>query len=62
MDKYSKSIDKILNNSEINWDTIIDAAVRTELSDTQKDDIRNLIIATAKIASLTAIKALEDNN
>ncbi|MEB8400880.1 MAG: hypothetical protein ACLSIL_07905 [Enterococcus casseliflavus] len=62
MDKYSESVDKILSNSDINWDVIIDAAVKTELSEAQKEDVRNLIIATAKIASLTAIKALQDND
>lgn len=62
MDNYSSLIDGILANPDINWEAMIDTSISEKLSDTQKRDIRNIMIATAKIASLTTIKVLEEKS
>jgi len=62
MDNYSSLIDEILANPDIDWEAMVDVAVSENLSDSQKQDIRNIMIATAKIASLATIKVLEENS
>lgn len=62
MSKQSLDVDKILSNPDINWDEIIDESVQTNLSPSQKRDVRNLMIATAKVAALTTLKVIDENN
>ncbi|MBO0423818.1 hypothetical protein [Enterococcus plantarum] len=62
MEKYSSKIDVILSNENIDWSSIIKTGVQTPLTESQEKDVRNIMIATAKIAAITAIKVLNDEN
>lgn len=62
MSKQSIAIDEILSNTDINWDNIIEESVQTNLTPSQKKDVRNLMIATAKVAALTTLKVIDENN
>lgn len=62
MSKQSIAIDEILSNTDINWDNIIEESVQTNLTPSQKRDVRNLMIATAKVAALTTLKVIDENN